>query len=95
MKFNKDDFDMVYSLENTEAGFEDIKALSIQCKFSNCTHTTEPQCAVQKAIAEGVLHEERFIAFYREKNETAHVANQKNKTKAVDYMKQRKLFHKP
>jgi putative ribosome biogenesis GTPase RsgA len=95
MKFNKNDFVMVYSEENTENGFEDIKELSTQCKFSNCTHTGEPNCAVQKSISEGTLPKERFTAYYREKNEAEHVANQKNKTKAVDYMKQRKLFQKP
>jgi hypothetical protein len=95
MKFNKNDFDMIYSEENAEQGFEDIKKLSTQCKFSNCTHTSEPHCAVQKSISEGTLSNERFTAYYREKNEAEHVANQKNKTKAVDYMKQRKLFQKP
>jgi hypothetical protein len=95
MKFNKNDFDMIYSEKNAEQGFEDIKKLSTQCKFSNCTHTSEPHCAVQKSISEGTLSNERFTAYYREKNEAEHVANQKNKTKAVDYMKQRKLFQKP
>ena len=30
------------------------------CKFSNCTHITEPQCAVLQALDEGNIAEERY-----------------------------------
>lgn len=40
--------------------FADIKALASQCKFSDCTHQTEPHCAVQQAIEQGELDERRF-----------------------------------
>jgi ribosome biogenesis GTPase len=35
--------------------FDDIEALALRCRFSNCAHTSEPDCAIQIAIAEGVL----------------------------------------
>ncbi|MEH7492183.1 hypothetical protein [Neobacillus niacini] len=75
--------------------YEDIIDLSRMCKFTNCTHTKEPHCAVKIAISEGVLSKDKFYAYYREKNEEEHILKQKNKTKAVDYMKQRKLFQEP
>ncbi|WP_254434103.1 hypothetical protein [Halobacillus sp. Marseille-Q1614] len=81
--------------ENRDHGFEDIFELFKRCKFSNCTHTNEPACAVQEAILEAILSEEHFHNYYREKNETEYISKQKNKTKARDYMKQRKLFRKP
>lgn len=68
--------------------------LSKKCKFSNCTHTTEPDCAVKGAISEGILSEERFNTYYRIKHEAEYVSEQKNKTKAIDYMKKKKLFQK-
>jgi putative ribosome biogenesis GTPase RsgA len=80
---------------NLDFVFEDIVDLSRMCKFTNCTHTKEPHCAVKKAISEGVLSNDKFNAYYREKNEEEHILKQKNKTKAVDYMKQRKLFREP
>ncbi|OIU71811.1 hypothetical protein [Rossellomorea aquimaris] len=95
MNFSKEEYDLVYSEEYEPEGFEDIKELADRCKFSNCTHTVEPHCAVLKSISDGVLAEDRFIAYYREKNEALHVASHKNKTKAVDYLKQRKLFQEP
>jgi ribosome biogenesis GTPase len=43
----------------TEA-FDDIAALAIECRFSDCGHETEPGCAVQAARADGRLQPERW-----------------------------------
>lgn len=94
MKFNRKVFEIIDSVENLDNGFEDILELSMRCKFSDCTHTTEPDCAVKKAISEGILSEERFNNYYRIKHEAEYVSEQKNKTKAIDYMKQKKLFQR-
>jgi ribosome biogenesis GTPase len=40
-------------------GFEDIDALSRECRFADCGHAGEPGCAVRVAIEEGRLSEER------------------------------------
>nr|WP_207751680.1 hypothetical protein [Clostridium rhizosphaerae] len=82
------------SVENLEDEFEDILELSKNCRFSNCTHTIEPGCAVKEAVSVGILSEERFNYYYRVKNEGEYVSEQRNKTKAIDYMKQKKLFYK-
>ncbi len=37
--------------------FEQIISLAEQCKFNNCGHDSEPNCAVKAAIADGVLSE--------------------------------------
>lgn len=92
MKSNKKVSEIIDSVGNYEDGFEDIIELSMGCKFSNCTHTTKPNCAVKKVISEGVLLDDRFTNYYRFINEAKYVSEQKNKTKAIDYMKQLKLF---
>jgi ribosome biogenesis GTPase len=46
--------------EGVEQAFSDIEELATQCKFGNCGHTTEPDCAVQAAIAEGRLAMDRL-----------------------------------
>jgi ribosome biogenesis GTPase len=40
--------------------FPEFRKLMNQCKFNNCTHTTEPHCAVIKALEEGKIYEERY-----------------------------------
>lgn len=94
MRFNRKVLEIINSVENLDNTFEDILELSKECKFSNCTHTTEHDCAVKKAISEGILSEERFNNYYRIKHEAEYVSEQKNKTKAIDYMKQKKLFQR-
>jgi len=49
--------------------FEDIDVLSVKCKFSDCTHTNEPNCAVQEAIKNGLLSEKRFENYLKLKKE--------------------------
>ena len=41
--------------------FEDIRALSAQCRFGDCQHETEPGCAVRDAIEEGRLDSARLL----------------------------------
>lgn len=43
--------------------FDDIRLLSLSCKFSDCKHTSEPGCSVLKAIETGELDEERLDSF--------------------------------
>ncbi|MFD1950409.1 ribosome small subunit-dependent GTPase A [Sphingomonas arantia] len=40
--------------------FDDFALLAQDCRFSDCSHGTEPGCAVRAAIAEGTLTIERF-----------------------------------
>lgn len=40
--------------------FDDIVMLAQQCRFTNCTHEAEPDCAVQNAIANGTLEPSRL-----------------------------------
>ena len=43
--------------------FTEIAQIGQSCRFSNCTHKAEPGCAVQAAIAAGVLEPERLRRF--------------------------------
>ena len=43
-----------------EKTFVDIEEFAEQCKFSDCTHTSEPGCAVRAAIDDGILDSARL-----------------------------------
>lgn len=49
--------------------FADIDELSELCKFRDCTHTDEPDCAVQKSIRDGVLFADRLLSYQKLKKE--------------------------
>lgn len=40
--------------------FPEFRQLMNACKFNNCTHTNEPNCAVIKALNEHKIYEERY-----------------------------------
>ncbi|MBL4806741.1 MAG: ribosome small subunit-dependent GTPase A [Rhodobacteraceae bacterium] len=46
--------------DGVDAVFDDIIALGKQCKFNDCAHASEPDCAVQTAIASGELDANRL-----------------------------------
>jgi ribosome biogenesis GTPase len=45
--------------------FEEIFNLSLECKFSDCTHTTESGCAIVAALAKGEINMESLENFRR------------------------------
>jgi ribosome biogenesis GTPase len=51
-------------------GFEDVAGLSGNCRYADCGHTREPDCAVLAAVAEGELSEERYASYLKLKKES-------------------------
>lgn len=49
--------------------FNDIDDLAKMCRFSDCTHSKEPGCAVKKALEEGTLSRERLENYFKLKKE--------------------------
>ena len=54
-----------FDMEREEVShyFREIFQASAECRFSNCTHTHEPGCAVLQAVAEGSIAESRFNSY--------------------------------
>ena len=47
------------------SSFDDIRQLARQCRFSNCRHKKEPDCAIHAAIDNGKLDARRLESFLR------------------------------
>lgn len=54
---------------NLTKTFADIDELALTCKFHDCTHISEPDCAVKKAISDGVIPAERLLSYQKLKKE--------------------------
>lgn len=52
-------------LSLTDQQFADILALSVDCRFRDCSHAKEPQCAVLSAVADGNLAKSRLDQWLR------------------------------
>jgi ribosome biogenesis GTPase / thiamine phosphate phosphatase len=51
--------------EELDGYFPDLRDLVWKCQFSDCTHRTEPGCAVIKAVEEGSVSRERYESYLR------------------------------
>jgi ribosome biogenesis GTPase len=56
--------------DGVDDSFPDIRDLSLSCRFSNCTHTQEPGCAILIAIEAGDLSEDQYQSYLKLKKET-------------------------
>jgi ribosome biogenesis GTPase len=50
------------------AAFPEIAAETGGCRFSDCSHTHEPDCAVRAAVEEGAIDEARYASFIKIRN---------------------------
>lgn len=51
--------------EELDGYFPELRDLVAYCQFSDCTHRTEPGCAVQQALADGRVTRQRYESYLR------------------------------
>jgi len=56
-----------------EQGFADIEALAPGCRYADCSHTTEPGCAVAAAVEAGELERSRLESYHKLRRELDHL----------------------
>jgi ribosome biogenesis GTPase len=74
--------------EGLEETFEDIEALASQCRFRDCQHQAEPDCAVRQALEDGTLDSRRFENYQKLQKEIAYL-NRKRDPEAQRQEKER------
>ncbi len=58
------EFGMVdFKTEEVGHFFPEIRQVLHECKFANCTHVHEPQCAVKQAVEDGNINSERYANY--------------------------------
>ncbi len=45
------------------SGFREFKPFVGQCKFRNCVHINEPNCAIKNALGNGSIHPKRYESY--------------------------------
>jgi ribosome biogenesis GTPase len=46
-------------------GFRELREPARHCRFSDCSHLHEPDCAVQAAVQDGRIAESRYASYRR------------------------------
>ena len=62
----------------------DVTALFGECRFSDCSHESEPGCAVKAALADGSLAPERWESYLRLQAELEHLERRIDKRAAAE-----------
>jgi len=71
--------------DSIDTAFYDIERIAQNCKFTDCTHNTEPDCAVREAIKNGFLSKDRYNNYIKLKKEAEFVERKTNKKAELDY----------
>lgn len=58
--------------EHLDACFPEFRPLIDQCRFADCTHLIEPDCAVRDAVAAGEISSERYDSYAKLRGELEH-----------------------
>ena len=54
--------------------FADVEELAGDCRFNDCTHASEPECAVMAALVSGELPRERYESWRKLQRELRAIA---------------------
>ena len=76
------EFQLWMAGEGIQDAFPDIALLALKCRFRECRHGTEKDCAVQLALIAGTLGKERFDNFLKLRRE-------------VEFLEKARTYHKP
>ena len=52
-----------FEREEVSHYFRELFKIGRDCRFGNCTHTTEPGCAVRKALDNHEIAESRYVSY--------------------------------
>ena len=64
---------------DVDSAFADVAALAAQCRFNDCSHESEPGCAILAALASGELDPARMASYRKLERELLAVEARSNK----------------
>jgi ribosome biogenesis GTPase len=77
-----------------QVAFDDVRELSGTCRFGDCTHTSEPGCAVRSAVDEGRLDRARLDSYLKLQAELRSLEVREDPLKRREERSRWKAIHK-
>lgn len=66
-----------------ESAFADVEELAAACQFRDCTHHSEPGCAVRTAVEDGALSADRMESYLRLKEESSQMKKRREEAERI------------
>ncbi|MGE0762700.1 MAG: ribosome small subunit-dependent GTPase A [Bdellovibrionales bacterium] len=82
------------SEQGFERNFHEILSLAQNCRFRDCAHQAEPDCAVQAAIENGEIEPARWQSYLKQLAEIRHFQRKQSKAMASQDKKKWKQIHR-
>jgi ribosome biogenesis GTPase / thiamine phosphate phosphatase len=76
------------------SSFADVESLAAGCRFSDCSHRSEPGCAVVAALREGAIGPDRLEAWRKLGREAAHAERRQDALARIEERRRWKVIHK-
>jgi ribosome biogenesis GTPase / thiamine phosphate phosphatase len=80
--------------DQVTAGYADITELAARCRFADCGHGSEPECAVVAALDTGVLAAARFEAYKAALREVAFAERREDKRLRAEQARSYRLMER-
>lgn len=80
--------------EGLQETFADIETLTQQCRFRNCQHSNELDCALKQALEEGRLDYSRFLSYQKLQKELNYLARKQDQSANLAEKERWKKIHK-
>ncbi|WP_432483631.1 ribosome small subunit-dependent GTPase A [Kineococcus esterisolvens] len=82
------------STESLQRTFADVEDLAVDCRFADCSHTSEPGCAVLSAIEAGVVDRRRLDSYRKLEREQEWFAARTDARLRAERAQRWKVIHK-
>jgi ribosome biogenesis GTPase / thiamine phosphate phosphatase len=77
-----------------ERAFADVGELAARCRFADCAHETEPDCAVREALDSGALAWDRLESYRKLQRELERLDSRLDKRTRAEARKERRRFER-
>jgi ribosome biogenesis GTPase / thiamine phosphate phosphatase len=80
--------------EGLARAYADLEGLAAGCRFADCAHENEPDCAVLAAVDAGELPERRLAGWRRLRREAEWIASRTDARLRAERLRERKIIHR-
>lgn len=82
------------AFEEPALSFDDIEEYARRCRFSDCSHESEPDCAVIQAVQDGLIPEKRLENFLKMRREYEVISERKTQRGKLEEKRRAKILSK-